>query len=111
MGITERFSGQLRSRLLNERAGTTTVNAVEVEPRFDAAGDEYILVTLIVSEPPPGEATWPLDDAFHLRERARQAAAEIDVPTEVEITITSAGDSDTSDELVGEEDESPGAPG
>jgi hypothetical protein len=53
--------------------------------------------TLVVSEPPAGQQTWSLEDAFEVRQKARQIAAELGVAASQAITMTMSGESGTED--------------
>ncbi len=103
--FTDGHLDDLRRRLRSEHIGSIEVRDVFVERRFDAEGVEYVQVTLVVSEPRAGQQTWPVNDAFELRQRVRWTAAEVGIPVDVSITITSAGEADTQDD---EEDDDAG---
>jgi hypothetical protein len=67
---------ELKARLIGVRAGTIEIVDAKVEWQLDSSGEEYLEVTLVLSDPPPGQETWSLDDAFALRQEVRRITDE-----------------------------------
>lgn len=73
MVVTEKLPDQLRDRY----AGGTLVRDVKVEFRDDSSDQEALFVILVLSDPPAGADTWPVDDLWELRRLTREAIADI----------------------------------
>ena len=87
-----------REELRRTSVGSIVVFDVQLEPRLDRDGEEYLHIMLVISEPPQGQQTWSLDDAFTLRQRVRTTAAEFGISSGLSINMTTAGDTGTSDD-------------
>lgn len=89
----------LRDQLTDVRSGSIRVVDVQVEARLDSVGEEYVQVALVISDLPPGQQTWSLDDAFDLRQHVRQAAAALGLSSPLSISMTVSGDADTEEDV------------
>jgi hypothetical protein len=69
---------QLPRELAGQNAGKTTVKDVRVDLREDSSGRPALFVVLVLSEPPKGADTWPVDDLWKLRRVVRDAKAKIE---------------------------------
>lgn len=95
----DQVAARLAASIRGSRSGDVEVVAVETERRFDRDGDEYLLVELVLSPPVAGTDTWPVDDTYELRMVARNEAAGLGLdPSQISLTIRTAGDSRTADE-------------
>jgi hypothetical protein len=74
------------------------VQEVRTEYRFEWDGDEYVIVTLVVSDPPPGRSTWPLDDVYALKMSVRDTATRLGILSDLHVRVTASGAPGTSDE-------------
>jgi hypothetical protein len=102
VALTQRKLDQLRIRLLGMQAGSIEVVDAKVEPQFDHAGEEYVEVTLVLSDPPDGADTWSLDDAFALRQEVRRVAAD---DLEIDERVAIAFGASVGYDVVGDDDE------
>lgn len=73
MVVTEQLPGKLR----DQHAGGTKVRDVKVEFRDDSSEQEALFVVLVLSDPPPGQESWPIDDLWDLRRITRETIADI----------------------------------
>jgi len=100
VAIDERTAVRLADAMRGRRSHDVTVVDVETELRYDRDGDEYLLVELVLSAPPAGSETWPVDDTYQLRAEARDEAARLGLGSQVALSIRTAGDSQTADDSV-----------
>src|SRR5436190_17137578 len=63
----------LREELRGRKVHSTHVTAVDLVRGTDAEGAPALFVNLRLTDPPPGEATWPTDDVRRLRLLVRDA--------------------------------------
>lgn len=89
---------ELRQTLRGRREGVVEVREVRTEYRYDGDGDEYLLITLVVSDPPPDGATWPLDDVYALQSFVEDTASGLGILSDLDVTVTASGDPGTSDD-------------
>ena len=66
--------------------GDTRVVGARAERRWD--DEPFILVTLVLADPPPGALTWSVDETFDVREEARRRMSAARVTEEVKMTYT-----------------------
>jgi hypothetical protein len=62
--------------MTSRSAGDTVVRDVRVDVREDAFGDEALFVVLVLSDPPEGHESWPVDDLRALRRFVRDYLTE-----------------------------------
>lgn len=101
----------LRDQVTKARSGSIRVVDAQVESRFDPDGEEYVQVSLVISEPPPGQQTWSLEDAFNLRQAVRRSAAALGLSSPLSVSMTVAGDADTEEDDLPDDDDSAQAAG
>ena len=68
----------LPNELEGQHAGETKVREVRVDVREDSSGRTALFVVLVLSEPPRGADTWPVDDLWALRRAVREAKSKIE---------------------------------
>ena len=68
---------QLPVALRHQHARGTAVADVRVEAREDSSGEPAVFLVLVLSDPPGGAETWPVDDLWELRRIARQAVSRV----------------------------------
>jgi hypothetical protein len=73
MVVADRLPGELRNR----NAGVTYVKDVKVELREDSSEEPAFFVVLVLSDPPTGHESWPIDDLWALRRITREVIDEI----------------------------------
>lgn len=73
MVVTE----QLPDKLRDQYAGRTKVKDVRVDLRDDSSEQKALFVVLLLSDPPAGEESWPIDDLWDLRRITQEAIADI----------------------------------
>ena len=66
---------QLRPAMAAQRAGDTIVRDVRVEQGTDSFGEEALTIVLVLSDPPAGRETWPVEDLRALRDGLREILA------------------------------------
>jgi hypothetical protein len=81
MAVLEQVPDALKE-LEGQGAGQTRVKAVRVEERDDSSGQRALYIVLVLSDPPAGQDTWPVDDLWALRSRVRAAVATSESITE-----------------------------
>jgi hypothetical protein len=79
MAVAEQLPYSLKDRA----EGTTRIEEVRVEMREDSSDRMALFVVLVLSDPPPGRETWPVEDLWALRRAVRQAISE----TEPELSL------------------------
>ncbi len=62
--------------LKDKSAGATIIKDVRVEVREDSSDRLALFVVLVLSDPPQGHETWPVDDLWALRREVRGAIAD-----------------------------------
>jgi len=67
---------QLPRELTDQSAGKTRIEEVRVEVRQDSSERPALSIVLVLSDPPKGAETWPIDDLWALRRLVRDAMAE-----------------------------------
>lgn len=89
---------KLKKRLRGQRSGEVEVTDVRAEYLFDFdwRAEEYLAVTLVLTDPPPGRETWPLDSVRDLRRRARDIAGTLPIATRVGVDVRARPDYDES---------------
>ena len=73
MVVTE----QLPEKLRDKYAGQTKITDVKVEFREDSSEEPAVFFVLVLSDPPAGTETWPIDDLWELRRITRQVVADL----------------------------------
>jgi len=108
VAIDERVADDLARAVRGSRSGDVEVVDVETEWLFNRDMDEYIQVVLVLSEPKAGTDTWPVDDTYQLRTKARNEAAKLGLGvSQIAISLRTSGDSQTADD----EGDTPARPG
>jgi hypothetical protein len=74
---------QLPGRLTDQYAGETTITAVRADVREDSSERPALFVSLVLSDPPKGADTWPVDDLWALRRIVRDVMVEIEAEGEL----------------------------
>ena len=69
---------ELPAALTNQEAGGTRVVGARVSYREDSEGEPAVFVELILSDPPAGMDTWPVEDVWALRRAVREAIENLD---------------------------------
>jgi hypothetical protein len=67
---------RLPPALKDKSAGATIIKDVRVEIREDSSDRPALFVVLVLSDPPRGHETWPVDDIWQLRREVRDAIAD-----------------------------------
>jgi len=67
----------LEERLQGLESGTTRVLGAKVRHDEDSEGEPALFLELTLTNPPPGEETWPTDDIWALRRLVGDVVAEI----------------------------------
>lgn len=73
---------QLTHELEGLKAGETVVKSARAIPREDSSGRPALFVELVLSEPPKGAETWPVDDLWELRRMVRDVKARVEAQAE-----------------------------
>jgi hypothetical protein len=73
MVVTEQLPEKLRDR----NAGKTLVKDVKVDFREDSSEQEALFVVLVLSDPPAGNESWPIDDLWALRRITQETIADL----------------------------------
>lgn len=73
MVVTEQLPEKLRDRY----AGQTKVKDVKVEFREDSSEEPAVFLILVLSDPPAGAETWPIDDLWELRRITREVISNL----------------------------------
>jgi hypothetical protein len=73
---------QLPHELAGQHAGKTQVKDARVNLRDDSSGRPALFVVLVLSAPPKGADTWPIDDLWKLRDIVRDAKARVEARAE-----------------------------
>lgn len=94
MTAETRALARLRERLQGQRSGAVEVIDVRTEYLLDWDADEYVVATLVLSDPPSGRETWPLESVYDLETRAREAAAGLEIGTRVAVRVRARDDYD-----------------
>lgn len=75
---------RLPPALKDKSVGATIIKDVRAEIREDSSDRLALFVVLVLSDPPKGLDTWPVDDLWGLRREVRKAVAqrlpELDMP-------------------------------
>jgi hypothetical protein len=75
---------QVSSEMRDRGAGATFVRDIRVVRRADSSGQDAIFFVLVLSDPPEGQQSWPVDDLRSLRrlvgEIIESLETEIDLP-------------------------------
>jgi hypothetical protein len=74
---------QLPQKLTDQYAGDTRITAVRADVREDSSERPALFVSLVLSDPPEGADTWPVDDLWTLRRIVRDVMAEIEAEGEL----------------------------
>ena len=101
MATVERVREALTEQHLE--AGETDVRDLRIGLGADANGDEALFVKLILSVPPDGQETWPVDDLWALRRAIGDILAEVDPERTVPWVVSF--EPETGDELAPEDAE------
>lgn len=72
----------LEEKLQGLKSGTTEVLSAKVRRGEDSGGEPALFLELTLTNPPPGEETWPTDDIWALRRLVGDVVASIDEVTE-----------------------------
>jgi hypothetical protein len=72
----------LEEKLRGLEAGTTRVLNATVRHEEDSEGEPALFLELTLTNPPPGEETWPIDDIWALRRKIGDVVAGIEGITE-----------------------------
>jgi hypothetical protein len=67
---------RLPPALKDKSAGATIIKDVRVDVREDSSDRLALFIVLVLSDPPRGLETWPVDDLWALRREVRRAVAE-----------------------------------
>lgn len=67
---------RLPPALKDKSAGATIIKDVRVDVREDSSDRLALFIVLVLSDPPHGLETWPVDDLWALRREVRKAVAE-----------------------------------
>jgi hypothetical protein len=67
---------RLPPALKDKSAGATIIKDVRVDVREDSSDRLALFIVLVLSDPPNGLETWPVDDLWALRREVRKAVAE-----------------------------------
>lgn len=67
---------RLPPALKDQSAGATIIKDVRVEVREDSSDAPALFIVLVLSDPPSGMDSWPIDDLWELRRKVREAVAE-----------------------------------
>lgn len=67
----------LEERLKGLQSGTTRVLSAKVRHDEDSEGEPALFLELTLTNPPPGEETWPTDDIWALRRLIGDVVASI----------------------------------
>ena len=73
---------QLPHELEGLHAGETVVKRARAVPREDSSGRPALFVVLVLSAPPKGADTWPIDDLWKLRHMVSDAKARVEARAE-----------------------------
>lgn len=92
----ERAIEMLKERLRGQRSGEVEVTDVRTEFLLDSYAEEYLAVTLVLTDPPPRRETWPLESVRDLRRRARDIAGTLPIATRVGVDVRARPDYDES---------------
>jgi hypothetical protein len=72
-----RVTEQLPDKLRDQYSGRTKIKDVKVDFRDDSSEQQALFVVLVLSDPPAGEESWPIDDLWDLRRITRETIADI----------------------------------
>jgi hypothetical protein len=72
MPPTEEFASQVHAALVGREAGVTRILGVHTREGQDSDGESAVFVDLLLTNPPGGRETWPVDDIWTLRELVRE---------------------------------------
>lgn len=72
----------LEEKLQQLESGTTRVLSARVKRGEDSEGEPALFLELTLTNPPPGEETWPIDDIWALRRQISDVVASVDEITE-----------------------------
>jgi hypothetical protein len=73
---------QLPHELAGQHAGETRVKDVRIDLREDSSGRPALFVVLVLSAPPKGADTWPIDDLWKLRRMVSDTKARVEAKAE-----------------------------
>lgn len=73
---------QLPHELAGQHAGKTRVKDVRVDLRDDSSGRPALFIVLVLSAPPKGADTWPIDDLWKLRRMVSDTKARMEAQAE-----------------------------
>ncbi len=76
------IDAELEGKLQGLKSGTTEVLSAKVRHEADSEGEPALFLELTLTNPPPGEETWPIDDIWALRRKVRDVVASIGDVTE-----------------------------
>lgn len=82
----------LQERMRGARSGEVEVLDVRLEYRLDEASEEYVRVTLILSDPAPGRETWPLQSVKELYRRAYAEVGRLEITSYLAVTVETRDD-------------------
>jgi len=81
--------------------GKTRVVSVRTSLSQDANGEDVVIVKLVLSDPPAGEETWPIEDLWEIRRMTNSAIREVDpdlkIPWAVSFEPENPGELDPED--------------
>jgi hypothetical protein len=76
----------LQERMRGARSGEVEVLDVRLDHDLDEEMDEYVRITLVLSDPPPGRETWPLVSVQDLTRRTYVAADGLEIKSRLVVT-------------------------
>jgi hypothetical protein len=84
----------LQERIRGARSGEVEVLDVRVEHDLDEEMDEYVRITLVLTDPAPGRETWPLESVKDLTRRTYAMADEFEVMSRLVVTVRERDDAE-----------------
>jgi hypothetical protein len=79
MAPADDFESQFRAALVGREVGDTRILGVHAREEEDSDGRPAVFVDLLLTNPPRGRETWPVDDIWTLREIVREAISGLAV--------------------------------
>jgi len=76
------IDAELEGKLQGLKSGTTEVLSAKVRHEADSEGEPALFLELTLTNPPPGEETWPTDDIWALRKMVGDVVASLGGVTE-----------------------------
>ena len=71
------IDAMLEQKLQRLESGTTRVLSATIRHQEDSGGEPALFLELTLTNPPPGEETWPTDDICALRRKIRDVVASV----------------------------------